>query len=92
MATSVSAGRGLGVHRNVSSWYPANHTPVHELGCRVTSPTPADNESEVSERIESWVGYTMRLKSIVTGEWTAIGPAVLVGVVKDLGGENQLTG
>ena len=41
-----------------------NQTSVHELRCKVMSPTPADNESEVSERIERWVGDVMRLKRV----------------------------
>ena len=39
---------------------------VHELRCKVMNPRPAAKESEVAERLESWVGYAMILKRIDT--------------------------
>ena len=65
MVTSVEEGRGLEAYRKVSSWYQAMNQPsVHELRCNAMNPRPADNESEVAERIKSWVGDAMRLKRI----------------------------
>ena len=55
MVVAVPDGMGLEAFRKISSYYQnMKQASVHELRIHVMNPSPAKEEAEVAEEIESW--------------------------------------